>query len=184
MSGTIASTSSITGPVFLKQPRNHVDFLNTEGATIDCSAYGDPDPVITWYRIEDRFHRKSIEDIPSLIQIFRNGTLVLHSFHIEQYRQDIHASIYTCGASNIHGSIISPPISVRATTEQQQQQLQAQVYDEYVISGNTAVLICHIPPFHKDYMEVIAWIREDNKVIRPSENSKYHNYFLSKNINN
>ncbi|KAG1671033.1 Down syndrome cell adhesion molecule-like protein Dscam2 [Nymphon striatum] len=162
-------SSSITGPVFLKQPRSQVDFLNNEGATIDCSAYGIPDPKINWYRVEDGFDRKLIEDIPSLIQTFRNGTLVLHSFPIEQYRQDIHASIYVCCASNSHGSIISPPVSVRATTEQQQQQFQAQVYDEYVISGNTAVLVCHIPAFHKEYMEVIAWIREDNKVIRPTD---------------
>ncbi|KAG1650321.1 Down syndrome cell adhesion molecule-like protein Dscam2 [Nymphon striatum] len=87
-------------------------------------------------------------------------------FTEDQYRQDIHATVYKCMASNIHGSIISYPVSVKATTKQQQQQLQAQVYDEYVIPGNTAVLTCHIPPFYKRDLEIISWIREDNLIVK------------------
>ncbi|KAG1650333.1 Down syndrome cell adhesion molecule-like protein Dscam2 [Nymphon striatum] len=56
---------------------------------------------------------------------------------------------------------------VKASTGQQQQQLQAQVYDEYVIPGNTAVLTCHIPSFYKENLKIAAWIREDNLIIKP-----------------
>lgn len=34
---------------------------------------------------------------------------------------------------------------------------ESQVYDEYVIKGNAAVLKCHIPSFVSDHVEVIEW---------------------------
>ena len=41
------------------------------------------------------------------------------------------------------------------------QYYEVQVYDEYVIRGNTAVLTCHVPSFVKDYVTVTSWIRDD-----------------------
>lgn len=34
---------------------------------------------------------------------------------------------------------------------------EVQVYDEYVIKGNTAVMKCHIPSFVVEYVKVISW---------------------------
>lgn len=34
---------------------------------------------------------------------------------------------------------------------------ESQVYDEYVIKGNAAVLKCHIPSFVSDHVEIIEW---------------------------
>lgn len=47
---------------------------------------------------------------------------------------------------------------------------ESQVYDEYVIRGNAAVLKCNIPSFVSDHVEVVEWVdtnggrysREDN----------------------
>lgn len=35
---------------------------------------------------------------------------------------------------------------------------ESQVYDEYVIKGNAAVLKCNIPSFVSDHVEIIEWI--------------------------
>uniref|UniRef100_T1JLG8 Ig-like domain-containing protein n=1 Tax=Strigamia maritima TaxID=126957 RepID=T1JLG8_STRMM len=37
---------------------------------------------------------------------------------------------------------------------------EVQVYDDYVIQGNTAVLKCHIPSFVVDYVVVTSWVRD------------------------
>lgn len=35
---------------------------------------------------------------------------------------------------------------------------ESQVYDEYVIKGNAAVLKCNIPSFVSDHVEIVEWI--------------------------
>lgn len=42
------------------------------------------------------------------------------------------------------------------------------VYDEFVILGNTAVLKCHLPGIVQDYVTVTSWIRDESFVIRPT----------------
>ncbi|KAG1671038.1 Down syndrome cell adhesion molecule-like protein Dscam2 [Nymphon striatum] len=155
----------LTGPVFIKEPSSVVEFLNTEGSHIHCAAHGEPHPEIRWFNQDGLVEKSSMKSIPSLVKIYSNGTLEFKRFSTEQFRQDIHSTVYICSASNLHGTITSSPVSVRAVTKQQQQQIQAQVYDEYVVAGNAAVLKCHIPAFYKDDLHVVAWIREDNVII-------------------
>uniref|UniRef100_T1J9F4 Ig-like domain-containing protein n=1 Tax=Strigamia maritima TaxID=126957 RepID=T1J9F4_STRMM len=38
---------------------------------------------------------------------------------------------------------------------------EVQVYDEFVIKGNIAVLKCHVPSFVRDHVLVAAWMRDD-----------------------
>lgn len=35
---------------------------------------------------------------------------------------------------------------------------ESQVYDEYVIKGNAAVLKCNIPSFVSDHVEITEWV--------------------------
>lgn len=39
------------------------------------------------------------------------------------------------------------------------QHYEVQVYDEFVILGNTAVLRCHVPSFVREYVTVTGWVR-------------------------
>ncbi|XP_023221184.1 Down syndrome cell adhesion molecule-like protein Dscam2 [Centruroides sculpturatus] len=142
------------GPVFISEPPSSVDFLNTTGVAVDCLAFGSPSPRISW-RLRDG---SLAENVPGLRQTLPNGTLILWSFRPEQYRQDVHADVYRCLASNVVGTILSRDIHVRGVVKQY---YEVQVYDEYVIRGNTAVLTCHIPSFVKDYVTVTSWIRDD-----------------------
>ncbi|CAM1303021.1 Uncharacterised protein g3440 [Pycnogonum litorale] len=157
------STVALTGPVFILKPPSSVEFLITDGVRLDCLAHGEPDPSVMWYSLSSHGEQKKVTDVPSLRRVFDNGSLWLMSFAAEQYQQDVHASTYRCTASNTYGRIISSPVSVRAAISQQ---VQAKVYDEYVISGNTAVMTCHVPTFYKEFLRVKSWIREDNFIIR------------------
>ncbi|KAF8774513.1 Down syndrome cell adhesion molecule-like [Argiope bruennichi] len=142
------------GPVFISEPPSQVDFLNTTGASVDCLAYGNPSPRVRW-RLRDG---SLADNVPGLRQILPNGTLVLWPFRPEHYRQDVHADVYRCEAANVVGTVLSRDVHVRGVVKQY---YEVQVYDEYVIRGNTAVLTCHVPSFVKDYVTVTSWIRDD-----------------------
>lgn len=44
----VSAEDDTAGPVFLKEPPNRVDFSNTTGAVVECSASGNPPPDIIW----------------------------------------------------------------------------------------------------------------------------------------
>ena len=48
------------------------------------------------------------------------------------------------------------------------QKYSVQVHDEYVISGNTAVLKCQVPSFVSDYVIVTAWIQNQGLHLYPN----------------
>lgn len=98
------------GPVFLKEPTNRIDFSNSTGAVVECSATGNPPPEMIWIRSDGT----AVGEVPGLRQILPNGNLVFPPFRAEDYRQDVHAQVYACMAKNQFGSIISRDVNVRA----------------------------------------------------------------------
>lgn len=65
---------------------------------------------------------------------------------------------------------------------------ESQVYDDYVIKGNAAVLKCNIPSFVSDHVEIIEWIDSNGGHYNRDENNsgkwkKIHNAFLSSDHN-
>ncbi|XP_042865020.1 Down syndrome cell adhesion molecule-like protein Dscam2 [Penaeus japonicus] len=63
-------------------------------------------------------------------------------------------------------SLFAEEISPAATLVVQE--FEVRVYDEYVISGNTAVLRCVVPSFVRDLVTVTAWVRDHAYHIYPS----------------
>lgn len=53
------------GPMFIKEPENRVDFSNTTGATVECTARGSPRPEIIWIRADGT----AVGDVPGLRQV-------------------------------------------------------------------------------------------------------------------
>lgn len=98
------------GPVFVREPHNRVDFSNTTGAVVECSASGNPPPEIIWVRADGT----AVGDVPGLRQVLANGNLVFPPFRAEDYRQEVHAQVYSCLAKNSVGSINSRDVNVRA----------------------------------------------------------------------
>jgi hypothetical protein len=98
------------GPQFVMEPPSRLEFSNSSGGWLDCSASGSPQPTIDWISIDGN----SIGDVGGIRRVLRNGTLVLLPFPAASYRQDIHSTIYRCVASNRVGRIISRDVNVRA----------------------------------------------------------------------
>ncbi|XP_058460358.1 cell adhesion molecule Dscam2 isoform X9 [Malaya genurostris] len=144
------------GPVFLKEPTNRIDFSNSTGAVVECSATGNPPPEMIWIRSDGT----AVGEVPGLRQILPNGNLVFPPFRAEDYRQDVHAQVYACMAKNQFGSIISRDVNVRAVVHQF---YQTRLTDEFVLNGNSALLKCLIPSFISDFVYVDAWIADDGE---------------------
>ncbi|EDS26523.1 DSCAM [Culex quinquefasciatus] len=146
------------GPVFLKEPTNRIDFSNSTGAVVECSATGNPPPEMIWIRSDGT----AVGEVPGLRQILSNGNLVFPPFRAEDYRQDVHAQVYACMAKNQFGSVISRDVNVRAVV---QQYYEADVNKEHVILGNPAIFKCGIPSFVADFVDVVSWTDEENTYI-------------------
>lgn len=92
------------------EPPTRLEFSNSSGGWLDCSASGSPQPSIDWLSVDGT----SVGDVAGIRRVLRNGTLVLLPFAAAAYRQDIHSTVYRCVASNTVGRIISRDVQVRA----------------------------------------------------------------------
>ncbi|ROT84149.1 Down syndrome cell adhesion molecule [Penaeus vannamei] len=152
-----------SGPVIVEEPDNRVDFSNSTGAKIHCSVRGRPAPSVVWVRADNG---SAIGVVPGLRMVLSNGTLIFPPFRAEDYRQEVHAQVYRCQASNSHGTVHSRDVHVRAVVAQH---YETEVNNEFVIRGNSAILKCHIPSFVADFVSVQAWVDNDGTAIYPSE---------------
>ncbi|XP_061930149.1 cell adhesion molecule Dscam2 isoform X2 [Apis cerana] len=139
------------GPVFVKEPPNRVDFSNGTGAVVECQARGNPQPDIIWVRADG----SAVGDVPGLRQVLPNGNLVFPPFRAEDYRQEVHAQVYSCLARSPAGSVHSRDVNVRAVVAQY---FEVQVYDQFAIRGNAAIFKCQVPSFVADHVDVVGWI--------------------------
>ncbi|XP_063932444.1 cell adhesion molecule Dscam1 isoform X17 [Zophobas morio] len=164
----VRAEDDTSGPVFVREPPNRIDFSNTTGAVVECSAHGNPTPDIIWVRSDGT----AVGDVPGLRQVLANGNLVFPPFRAEDYRQEVHAQVYVCLAKNSVGSVHSRDVNVRAVVNQF---YKAEILTEYVIRGNTAVLKCSIPSFVADFVFVESWIDDSGNVMKASNDydSKY-----------
>lgn len=62
---TVTCQVDTSGPVFIEEPPNQVDFSNTTGTEIVCQARGTPMPVITWTKTDGSV----VKDVPGLRQV-------------------------------------------------------------------------------------------------------------------
>ncbi|XP_011303882.1 Down syndrome cell adhesion molecule-like protein Dscam2 isoform X2 [Fopius arisanus] len=154
MTNVVRAEDESMGPVFVKEPPNRVDFSNGTGAEVECQARGNPQPDIIWVRADGT----AVGDVPGLRQVLPNGNLVFPPFRAEDYRQEVHAQVYSCLATSPAGSVHSRDVNVRAVV---QQIYESRVIDEFVLSGNTATLKCLIPSFVADFVDAIEWIADD-----------------------
>ncbi|KAM7293005.1 Down syndrome cell adhesion molecule homolog [Ixodes scapularis] len=52
-----------------------------------------------------------------------------------------------------------------------------QVYDEFVISGNVAVLRCSVPSFVREFVDFVSWHRDDGLAITRTSNRVVHHVY-------
>ncbi|UXI20603.1 connectin-like [Sarcoptes scabiei] len=165
------------GPYFLREPPQQVIFSNKTGTVIFCSANGNPMPKISW----ETKNGQTITDVTGLRYVRHDNALVFQPFTTKDYRPDLHSNAYRCVAENAIGIIKSRYCHVRAVVEQR---FVIEVYDEFVPSGSTAILRCHIPAFMRDLLDIVAWLEGSTNYILPddshhySERSDLHKYHL------
>ncbi|XP_030757648.1 Down syndrome cell adhesion molecule-like protein Dscam2 isoform X3 [Sitophilus oryzae] len=151
------------------EPPPRLEFSNSSGGWLDCSASGSPQPSIDWLSVDGT----SVGDVSGIRRVLRNGTLFLMPFPAASYRQDIHSTVYRCVASNAVGRIISRDVQVRAVVTQS---FKVDVEVIAAARGCTAVLRCVVPNFVKDLVRIISWVQEPSFFIYPSlqGDGKFH----------
>ncbi|VEN53696.1 unnamed protein product, partial [Callosobruchus maculatus] len=135
------------------EPPSRLEFSNSSGGWLDCSASGSPQPQVDWLGADGQ----PAGDVPGVRRVLRNGTLYLMPFAAHAYRQDVHSTIYRCMASNNVGRVLSRDVQVRAVVT------QSYKVDVEVIGaarGCTAVLKCIVPNFVKDLVRIMSWVQE------------------------
>lgn len=55
---------------------------------------------------------------------------------------------------------------------------ESQVYDEYVIKGNAAILKCNIPSFVSDHVEVVEWVDSNGSAYTRIDNTGTYTYTI------
>ncbi|XP_055925124.1 cell adhesion molecule Dscam2-like isoform X2 [Argiope bruennichi] len=151
------------GPIFRNEPPSRIEFSNSSGTEIRCNADGIPTPTISWQTKDGTISR----DMPGLRHMRSDGTLVFPPFSKSDYRQEVHDTVYQCVASNNVGIILSREVHVRGVMKQH---FTPQVFDDFVVKGNTAVLKCHLPSFVREYVVIDSWIRNDGHILKITEN--------------
>ncbi|XP_020284791.1 Down syndrome cell adhesion molecule-like protein Dscam2 isoform X20 [Pseudomyrmex gracilis] len=168
LAGVLALTMAVSaedesmGPVFVKEPPNRVDFSNGTGAVVECQARGNPQPDIIWVRADGT----AVGDVPGLRQVLPNGNLVFPPFRAEDYRQEVHAQVYSCLARSPAGSVHSRDVNVRAVVSQF---YVTEAENEYVIRANSAIMKCKIPSFVSEFVYVDQWVADDGTVYTPGQ---------------
>ncbi|XP_042899058.1 cell adhesion molecule Dscam1 isoform X2 [Parasteatoda tepidariorum] len=155
--GSSSGHENQRGPTFFSEPPNKIEFTNDTGTIVTCSAQGHPPPVINWIQQDSNILR----DVKGIRHTRPDGSLVFPPFAAEDFRQGVHDAVYRCAATNTIGSIISREVHVKAVV---QRRYKVQVYDEFVVRGNTAVLRCQVPSFVHDYI-TFMWKRDDGTAI-------------------
>ncbi|XP_060838271.1 cell adhesion molecule Dscam2 isoform X40 [Rhopalosiphum padi] len=152
------------GPMFIKEPENRVDFSNTTGAIVECTARGSPRPEIIWIRADGT----AVGDVPGLRQVKGDGNLVFPPFRAEDYKQEVHAQVYICMAKNRVGVIHSRDVNVRAVVTQF---YDTDVNKAYAIRGNSVIMKCETPSYVTDFLTVISWHTDNGDVYYPGDDN-------------
>uniref|UniRef100_A0A4Y0BIQ2 Down syndrome cell adhesion molecule-like protein Dscam2 n=1 Tax=Anopheles funestus TaxID=62324 RepID=A0A4Y0BIQ2_ANOFN len=147
----------LQGPVFLSEPPYKVEFSNNSGGLIDCTGHGSPPPDVEW-SVATTNHE--------LVYTLPNGSLIFYPFSADKFRHEVHSTVYRCKLKNLVGTILSREVHVKGVVNQK---YNIQVHDEYVMSGNTAVLKCQVvPSYIQDYVVVTAWVQDSGVHLYPN----------------
>ncbi|XP_069192476.1 cell adhesion molecule Dscam2 isoform X3 [Procambarus clarkii] len=162
-SSSVWARAGVEAPVWVEEPPSRLWFVSSSGGSVTCQAGGSPPPSVTWVNRDGT----PVTTIPALRQVLTNGTLLFLPFSSESFRAAVHASTYRCRASSPAGVVLSRDTHVRAVVEQY---WEVQVYNQYVVEGNAAVLQCKVPPFVKDFVSITSWTQGHTNYY-PSQNA-------------
>ena len=97
------SSSSTSGPVFIQEPPNQVDFSNTTGTEIICQSRGFPLPQITWVKTDGT----PVKDVPGLrqVRIFFKKSVTSDRNYLMFFNTDQSQHLFSLFSSFSHSNI-------------------------------------------------------------------------------
>ncbi|XP_023706889.1 Down syndrome cell adhesion molecule-like protein Dscam2 isoform X2 [Cryptotermes secundus] len=157
------------GPLLVLEPPPRLEFSNSTGGRLDCSARGSPKPTVHWLLIDGN----PANSISGLRYQLPNGSLSFPAFSAAEFRPDVHRAIYRCVASNTLGRALSRDVRLRAVV---MQDFSVGATGSSVTRGNMAVLRCVVPSFVRDFLSVTSWLQDQKFNIYPSSegDGKFH----------
>ncbi|XP_026321143.1 Down syndrome cell adhesion molecule-like protein Dscam2 isoform X3 [Hyposmocoma kahamanoa] len=109
--------------------------------------------------------------LAGLRRVLANGSLELMPFPAERYRHDVHSTTYRCRLRLSSGFVVlSRSIHVHAALNIP---WDVHVPDEYVISGNAAILRCIVPVHCLDRIDSTDWLTDEDVSVFNYLGSKY-----------
>lgn len=100
----------LQGPMFIQEPPHRLEFSNTAGGRLHCTAQGSPLPEVEWLSADGT----PVRQIQDLRVIFPNGSLIFPPFPNDRYRHDVHAAVYRCRLRSSIGTVLSREVHVKA----------------------------------------------------------------------
>uniref|UniRef100_T1JLJ0 Ig-like domain-containing protein n=1 Tax=Strigamia maritima TaxID=126957 RepID=T1JLJ0_STRMM len=146
-------------PEFSNEPPFRVEFSNSTGTKIPCTANGSLPINITWILADGN----PVFNVNQLRHVTVKETLVFPPFEAKDYRQDMHAVTYKCIANNAAGTVISREVHVQAVMDQP---FEPHVYDAFATKGSTAAIKCIISGTVSKYVIVDTWIKDNQQEIK------------------
>ncbi|XP_075544678.1 cell adhesion molecule Dscam1-like [Dermacentor variabilis] len=166
-----------SGPRWLSEPPTWLLFSNWTGATMRCSADGDPRPHAWWVSATDGLNASALPAATSRPQLLtvHEGTLTFLPFREHQFRAEVHRGSFRCRARNARGSVLSTAVNVNAVVAQDWE-LRMWSAPGSVPRGSALLLRCPVPSHVSHHVIVTAWEEEHNSpaLITPrSSNDQY-----------
>ncbi|PSN53674.1 Down syndrome cell adhesion molecule-like protein Dscam2 [Blattella germanica] len=169
------------GPLLVLEPPPRLEFSNSTGGRLDCSARGSPKPTVQWLLLDGA----SANSITGLRYQLPNGSLTFPAFSAAEFRPDVHRAVYRCMASNALGRTLSREVRLRADipffaesgklsspsrffVSVVMQDFSVDAIGSTVTGGNMAVLRCIVPSFVRDFLTVTSWFQDEKFNIYPS----------------
>ncbi|KAF2363173.1 hypothetical protein FHG87_006070 [Trinorchestia longiramus] len=149
--------------VWLEEPKTEVLFSNDTGAVVSCAAStaGGAPADVAWTAEDGR----PFLPVAELVEVLSNGSLWLLPFAGHRYDAAVHRATVSCTVSSDQGALISRPSHIKAVVRRN---YEAQVFDPMVMSGNTALLKCHLPAVQEGVLAVTSWQKDNTINIFPS----------------
>ncbi|KAH8024878.1 hypothetical protein HPB51_002048 [Rhipicephalus microplus] len=150
-----------SGPRWLSEPPARLLFSNWTGATVRCSAEGDPRPNVWWVSAVDGLNASALSAATSRPQLLtvHEGTLTFMPFRANQFREEVHRGSFRCRARNARGTVLSTAVHVNAVVAQDWE-LRMWSAPGSVPRGSALLVRCPVPSHVSHHVIVTAWEEE------------------------
>ncbi|CAN7938015.1 unnamed protein product, partial [Ixodes hexagonus] len=102
------------GPRWVLEPPARLLFSNWTGATVRCSAEGEPRPEVWWVTSSDGANVSSLATARAQLLSTHDEQLSFAPFRDHQFKADVHRAAFRCKAHSVRGTILSTIVQVTA----------------------------------------------------------------------